>query len=235
MYTMPYCICVWLLRWQSGKEPACQCRRYKRCGFHSWVRKILWRRKWLPTPVFLPGEPHGQMSVLGYSPWGGRVGHDWAYMVYVLYLYTYNVYTYLCVCMFMYRLIYLYLLIYHICVCIRPCIKPLTLSPPHNSGKLVQIRKLRHREVTLPKVTQCPGGRAEIRTCPGGRAEIGTCFPWHHAACLQARRVGEFRIWLLSTDCAQILAHVAPACLPCTAFFCRDFTSCYRGGFPTVS
>ena len=30
---MPYCICVWLLWWQSGKEPACQCRRYKGCGF----------------------------------------------------------------------------------------------------------------------------------------------------------------------------------------------------------
>jgi len=29
-----------------------------------------WRRKWQPTPVFLPGEPHGQRSMVGYSPWG---------------------------------------------------------------------------------------------------------------------------------------------------------------------
>ena len=28
-----------------------------------------WRRKWPPTPVFLPGESHGQRSVTGYSPW----------------------------------------------------------------------------------------------------------------------------------------------------------------------
>ena len=40
----------------SGKEPACQCRRPKRCGFDPSVRKIPWRRLWQPTPVFLPGE-----------------------------------------------------------------------------------------------------------------------------------------------------------------------------------
>ena len=38
-----------------GKEPTCQCRRPKRRGFTPWVRKILWRRAWQPTPVFLPG------------------------------------------------------------------------------------------------------------------------------------------------------------------------------------
>ena len=42
-----------------------------------WVRKIPWRRAWLPTPVFLPGESHGQRSLEGYSPWGcKRVGHN---------------------------------------------------------------------------------------------------------------------------------------------------------------
>ena len=35
-----------------------------------WVRKIFWRRAWQPTPVFLPGESHGQRSQLGYSPRG---------------------------------------------------------------------------------------------------------------------------------------------------------------------
>ena len=38
----------------------------KRCGFNPWVRKILWRRAWQPTPVFLPGESHGQRSLAGY-------------------------------------------------------------------------------------------------------------------------------------------------------------------------
>ena len=33
-----------------------------------WVRKILWRREWLPTPVLLPGESHEQRSLAGYSP-----------------------------------------------------------------------------------------------------------------------------------------------------------------------
>ena len=38
-----------------------------------------WRRKWQPTPVFLPGKFHGQSSLVGYSLWGHKgVGHDWA-------------------------------------------------------------------------------------------------------------------------------------------------------------
>ena len=32
--------------------------------------------QWHPTPVLLPGESHGQRSLVGYSPWGRRVGHD---------------------------------------------------------------------------------------------------------------------------------------------------------------
>ena len=36
---------------------------------NPWVGKIPWRRKWQPTPVFLPGEFHGQRSLVGYSPW----------------------------------------------------------------------------------------------------------------------------------------------------------------------
>jgi len=38
-------------------------------GFDSWVGKIPWRRKWQPTPVFLPGKFHGQRNLAGYSPW----------------------------------------------------------------------------------------------------------------------------------------------------------------------
>ena len=56
----------------SSKEPACQCSRHKRCRFDPWVRKIPWRRAWQPTPLFLPGESHGQRSLVGYSPWGHK-------------------------------------------------------------------------------------------------------------------------------------------------------------------
>ena len=56
-----------LLRWLSGKESACQGRRW---GFDLWVRKTLWRRPWPPTPVFLSGESHRRRSLVGYSPWG---------------------------------------------------------------------------------------------------------------------------------------------------------------------
>ena len=54
---------------------ACHCRRHR---FDPWVRKIPWRRKWQPTPVFMPGKSHGQRSLVGYSPWGYMVGHNLA-------------------------------------------------------------------------------------------------------------------------------------------------------------
>ena len=51
----------------DGKVMCLQCRRPK---FNPWVRKIPWKREWLPIPVFLPGEFHRQRSLAGYSPWG---------------------------------------------------------------------------------------------------------------------------------------------------------------------
>ena len=59
----------------SVKEPACQCRRCKRCGFNPWAGKIPWRRAQQPTSVFLPGEFHGQRSLVGYSALGQK---SWA-------------------------------------------------------------------------------------------------------------------------------------------------------------
>ena len=70
--TLQFCIHytqVWAPQVAHGKESACQCRR---CRFHPWVGKIPWRRKWQPTPVFLPGKFHGLRSLVGYSPWGRK-------------------------------------------------------------------------------------------------------------------------------------------------------------------
>ena len=50
----------------DSKESTYQCRRPR---FDPWVGKIPWRREWLLTPVFLPGESHGQGSLVGYSLW----------------------------------------------------------------------------------------------------------------------------------------------------------------------
>ena len=59
---------------QTVKESGCkgihlQC---KRPGFDPWAGKIPWRRAWQPTRVFLPGEFHGQRSLVAYSPWGRK-------------------------------------------------------------------------------------------------------------------------------------------------------------------
>ena len=63
-------------RWLKVGESTCQCGRCKRHHFNPWVRKIPWRRKWQPVRVFLPGEFHGQRSLVGYSPRGRKeLGH----------------------------------------------------------------------------------------------------------------------------------------------------------------
>ena len=79
-------LCIWLRatdlgfpRCLNGKESTGQRRSHRRRRFHPWVGKIPWRRKWQPTQVFLPGYSHGQRSLAGYSPRGGRVGHDRAH------------------------------------------------------------------------------------------------------------------------------------------------------------
>ena len=56
-----------LPRWLNNKESTCQCRRVR-----SLSREDPRRRRWLPTPVFLPGEFHGQRSLGGYSPCGRK-------------------------------------------------------------------------------------------------------------------------------------------------------------------
>ena len=63
-----------LLEWLSSKESSCSAGDAgdTRRGFNPWVGKIPQRRAWQPTPVFLPGESHGQRSLVGYSPQGGK-------------------------------------------------------------------------------------------------------------------------------------------------------------------
>ena len=53
----------------DGKESACNA---KDSGLDPWVRKIPWRRAWQPTSALLPGESHGQKSLVDYSPWGHK-------------------------------------------------------------------------------------------------------------------------------------------------------------------
>ena len=52
-----------------GEEPPARAGDMRH-GFDPWVGKTPWRRARLSTPVFLPGESHGQKSLVGYSPWG---------------------------------------------------------------------------------------------------------------------------------------------------------------------
>ena len=67
-------IIIWRMaeipRGASGEETACPCRRCERCGLDPWVGEIPCRRERQPTPVFLPGESHGQRSRVGYGPRG---------------------------------------------------------------------------------------------------------------------------------------------------------------------
>ena len=81
-----YTECIYYLRGFPGstisKEPACQCRRCKRCEFDLYFGKYRWKGwedglekgmvtqyGYPVTPVFLPEESHGQRSLAGYRPW----------------------------------------------------------------------------------------------------------------------------------------------------------------------
>ena len=59
----------------GGSDGKSVCLQWGRPRFDPWVGKIPWRRKWQPTPVFLPGKSHGWRSLIDYSPWG-RKGSD---------------------------------------------------------------------------------------------------------------------------------------------------------------
>ena len=60
------------------KNPPANAGDIMRQRFDPWVGKIPWKREWLSTPVFLPGEFHGQRSLVGYNPWSRKEsGHDW--------------------------------------------------------------------------------------------------------------------------------------------------------------
>ena len=65
-YTYCFLFCAMMVSQMVKNLPEI-CRRPR---FERWIGKIPWRREWLPTPVFLPGEVHGQRSLAGYSPWG---------------------------------------------------------------------------------------------------------------------------------------------------------------------
>ena len=67
------CFCWFNFHWEfpggaDGIEPTCQYRRYKRCEFNPWVRKIPWRKAWQPTPVIVLEGSHGERSLASHSP-----------------------------------------------------------------------------------------------------------------------------------------------------------------------
>ena len=57
-----------MVKKKKKQQNTYQCRKLKRHRFNPWVGKIPWRMTWQPTPVFFPGEFHGQKSLAGYSP-----------------------------------------------------------------------------------------------------------------------------------------------------------------------
>ena len=62
----------WMIFLIHGQIICLQCRRHRKCRSDPQVWMVHWRRKWQPTSVFLPGESHGQRSLVGYSPKGHK-------------------------------------------------------------------------------------------------------------------------------------------------------------------
>ena len=76
------CTLAWKIPW-AEESGSLQSMGSLRVG-HDWATSLSlftfmhWRRKWQPTPVFLPGESQGPRSLVGSCLWGHRVGHDWS-------------------------------------------------------------------------------------------------------------------------------------------------------------
>ena len=60
-----------LMIFPGGSDGKASAYNAGRPGFSPWLGKI-WRRKWQPTPVSLPGKSHGRWNLVGYSPWGRK-------------------------------------------------------------------------------------------------------------------------------------------------------------------
>ena len=82
----------------SDKESTFQCMGH---GFDPWVGKIPWRRAWQPTPVFLPGESHGERSLAGYSWWDLKESETTERLNNDIYIHTFsqNIYVSMYLCM----------------------------------------------------------------------------------------------------------------------------------------
>ena len=80
---------IWRLPWwlSCKKNTLANAWRYRRCVSNPWVGKVLWRREWQPTPVFLPEEFHGQRSLAGPSPWGHKQSDTTERLTYTFTLY----------------------------------------------------------------------------------------------------------------------------------------------------
>ena len=61
-----------MVKKQTNKQTPLLKQEMERCSLDPWLRKIPWRRAWRLTPVFLPGESHGERSLAGYSPCGRK-------------------------------------------------------------------------------------------------------------------------------------------------------------------
>src|SRR5574341_718983 len=77
LYMAPYCSTLaWKIPWKEGpgrlQSMGSLRVGHDRAASLSLFTFMHWRRKWQPTPVSLPGESHGQRSLVGCSPWGRK-------------------------------------------------------------------------------------------------------------------------------------------------------------------
>ena len=89
--------------WWTGKHDMLQSTESQRVGYNR-ATELNWRREWLPSPLFLPGELHEQSSLTGYSPWDYRIGYGQAISTFIC------IYMHVCMCIYVY--IHLYICIY---------------------------------------------------------------------------------------------------------------------------
>ena len=71
--------------WQHEWIPCMARLCWHHTDLNPWVGKILWRRKWQPTPVLSPGKSHGWKSLIGYSLWSRKESDtiEWLHLTFI--------------------------------------------------------------------------------------------------------------------------------------------------------
>ena len=173
----------------SCKECSRPCKRHKRYGFDPWVRMIPWRRAWQPTPVSLPGESHGQRSLVGYSPQGCKESDMTEVTQHIQFVSTHIHTTYIYTHIFTSTFVYMWVCMSHFCP-----VRILEQRNPNRNEHLLMLKSWLLKTILHLKKSGIHGETTDFSTGTGENTSWGSC-----SARKQGSAEGMMETWLKDT------------------------------------